>query len=284
MSFLDRIRACQVFDSAAHLPFIVAGHSVGHVRPAFAERLAGFPDVFEVGGGQVNLRPALASADARTHAVDTVLRRLAGQGVIEGWKEEAYSVTPACGAPILLTIDRSAAPLLGIRACGVHLNGFVRKGGEIHMWIGRRSLDKRIAPGKLDQIVAGGQPAGLGVRENLLKEAEEEASMPAALAAAAIPVGIITYRTERAEGLRNDVLYLYDLELPASFVPVNGDGELVGFELWPLEAVAARVRDTDDFKFNCSLVVIDFLIRHGYIGPDHPDYLSLCTGLRSVGT
>lgn len=284
MSFLDRVRACQVFDPGAYLPFHVGDDGVGHVRPALAERLAGFGDVFDVSAGVLRLRPAFDTVEARTRAVETVLRTLADEGVIQGWKDEAYPVTPARGAPVLLTIDRSAAPLLGVRACGVHLNGFVRKDGGIYMWIGRRSPDKPVAPGKFDQIVAGGQPAGLGVHENLIKEAEEEASMPAALAGAARPAGVITYRTEREEGLRNDVLYVYDLELPASFVPVNQDGEITEFELWPLAAVAERVRDTDDFKFNCSLVVIDFLIRHGFIGPEHPDYLSLCTGLRSVGT
>jgi hypothetical protein len=35
----------------------------------------------------------------------------------------------------------------------------------------------------------------------------------------------------------------------------------------------------DDFKFNCALVVIDFLIRHGLIAPDHPDYVALVRGL-----
>lgn len=284
MSFLDRVRACQIFDPAAYLPFRVGDDVVGHVRPAFAERLATFGEVFDFADGVLRLRPTLDAPEVRTRAVEAVLRRLAGEGVIQGWKDEAYPVTPARGAPVLFAMDRSAAPLFGIRASGVHLNGFVRRNGGLHMWIGRRSPDKQVAPGKFDQIVAGGQPAGLGIRENLLKEAEEEASMPADLAGAACPVGVITYRTERAEGLRNDVLFVYDLELPASFVPVNQDGEITDFALWPIDAVAERVRDTDDFKFNCSLVVIDFLIRHGYIGPEHLDYLSLCTGLRSVGT
>ena len=76
-------------------------------------------------------------------------------------------------------------------------------------------------------------------------------------------------------------MYCYDLELPADFRPVNTDGEVAGFELQPIEEVMARVRDTEDFKINCNLVIIDFLIRHGLIGPDEPDYLDLIQGLRS---
>ena len=41
-----------------------------------------------------------------------------------------------------------------------------------------------------------------------------------------------------------------------------------------------RLTDTEDFKFNVSLVIIDFLIRHGLIDPEHPDYLELIAGLR----
>ncbi|MCW5700392.1 MAG: DUF4743 domain-containing protein [Rhodospirillales bacterium] len=282
MSFLDRIRVCQVFDPGAYLPFFVGEAAVGHVRPAFAERLQPFRDVFEVAPDAVRLSPALAAVAARTQAVHGVLRHLADEGVITGWRDEPYPIKRDHSAPDLLTIERAAVPLFGIRACGVHVNGLVHGPDGLSMWIGRRSLDKPVAPGKFDQIVAGGQPAGLGVRENLLKEADEEASIPAALAATAQPVGAITYRTERPEGLRNDVLFVFDLELPPAFEPTNRDGEIIDFALRPIDEVAARVRDTDDFKFNCSLVIIDFLIRYGYIGPDDPDYLDLCRGLRSA--
>jgi hypothetical protein len=44
--------------------------------------------------------------------------------------------------------------------------------------------------------------------------------------------------------------------------------------------VVARVRDSEDFKFNVNLVIIDFLIRHGYLGPDDPDYMEIAEGLR----
>ena len=51
----------------------------------------------------------------------------------------------------------------------------------------------------------------------------------------------------------------------------------------PIAEVAEIVRGSRDvFKFNCSLVVIDFLIRHGQIGPEHPEYFYLVTGLRGA--
>jgi hypothetical protein len=81
-------------------------------------------------------------------------------------------------------------------------------------------------------------------------------------------------------GFRRDVLYCYDLELPEGFVPVNTDGEVSEFMLLPLDEVAAIVRDTDQFKLNCNLVIIDFLIRHGWLAPQSEEYLALVLGLR----
>ena len=42
-----------------------------------------------------------------------------------------------------------------------------------------------------------------------------------------------------------------------------------------------RVRETSEFKLNCNLVIIDFLVRQGYIPEDSPDYLQIVQGLRS---
>ena len=50
--------------------------------------------------------------------------------------------------------------------------------------------------------------------------------------------------------------------------------------LWPMTKVAEIVSETREFKFNCNLVIIDFLVRHGLIAPDHPDYLDIVAGLR----
>ena len=37
------------------------------------------------------------------------------------------------------------------------------------------------------------------------------------------------------------------------------------FELWPIEQVMQTVRDTDRFKFNVNLVLIDLFERQGMI-------------------
>jgi hypothetical protein len=279
MSFLDRIRECSVFDPSRYRPFRVAGTQVGRVAHDFAGRLDAFADVFRVTDAAVDLAPDLEGVDERTSAVDGVLLHLAEQGEISGWRGEHYPVATAFAAPALFTMERAAVPLFGVRGYGIHVNGYVRDGDGLSMWIGRRAWDKPTGPGKLDQIVAGGQPAGMSLHDNLIKECGEEANIPPDLAARAIPVGGISYCTERDEGLRHDVLFNYDIELPADFEPVNTDGEIDSFYCWPIEQVIETVAGTDEFKFNCALVVIDFLIRHGLIAPDHPEYVDLLSSL-----
>ena len=80
-------------------------------------------------------------------------------------------------------------------------------------------------------------------------------------------------------GIRDDVLFVYDLEMPADFVPQNRDGEIVHFELMPASAVLDQIRTTSDFKFNVNLVILDFAVRHGLLRPDDPEYLDVATGL-----
>ena len=104
--------------------------------------------------------------------------------------------------------------------------------------------------------------------------------MGADLAAKARPVGALSYNRVADRGFRPDVLYCYDIELPGDFQPRNTDGEVEEFLLLPIGEVMDIVRDTDDFKLNCNLVVIDFLVRHGLIGPEHEDYLAIVGGMR----
>ena len=141
-------------------------------------------------------------------------------------------------------------------------------------------MKSTVAPGKLDNMVAGGQPRGLTLMENVIKESAEEANIPPALAAQAKPVGAISYVMETPTGIRPDVLFCFDLELPESFTPTNTDGETSAFQRMPATAAGNIVATSERFKFNCNLVVAHFLIRHGLINPDsEPDYQAIVRGL-----
>lgn len=280
MSFLDHIRVCNDHDIDRYLPFHAAGQRVGWVERGLAETLRGFSDVLTVTAADVVLNPALRDFDARTDAMAKVAKALHARGLVPGWHNEDVAVAPRFGAAPLFKVERSAGPLFGITALGVHVNGIVRDRDGIKMWIGKRSRNKPTYPSMLDNLCAGGIIYGHGVRETLIKEAGEEASIPRAIAETAVPVSAITYCCERDGGLRPDIIFAYDLVLPPDFVPAPGDDELEHFTLWPIDEVIETVRNSFDFKFNCNLVIIDFLVRHGLITPDEPDYIQIVTGLR----
>jgi 8-oxo-dGTP pyrophosphatase MutT (NUDIX family) len=280
MTFLDHIRVCNDHDPARYLPFSAAGSRVGWVARDFAPRLKSFPGVFSIAPNAIALRGDLADFDARTAAMKSVTDALRADGTVTAWRDEFYAVAPRFGAEPLFRVERAAAPLFGVTSLGVHLNGIVRDGAALKMWVSRRSATKATYPNELDNLCAGGISFGHGVRDTLIKEANEEASIPPHLAERAMPASAITYCCERDGGLRPDILFVYDVELPADFTPKPNDGESAGFELWPIERVMETVRGSFDFKFNCNLVIIDYLIRQGLIGPGEPDYLALVTGLR----
>lgn len=282
MSFLDHLDTCNAYDLSRFRPFVVAGQRVGWIKQAFAGTLAAFPEVFSVEDDEVRLSEHLASFEERTGAIRRVIDALASQGEAPKRRGEDYPAAPAFGKPALFLIDRSVVSWFGIRAYGVHMNGYVRTAEGLRLWIGKRAKDKPVAPGKFDNIVAGGQPAGLGLFENLRKEAREEADLPGWVTDRARPVGALTYCQETEHGLKPDTLFIYDLEIPAGVVPKNTDGEMEGFQLMKVEDVVERVRSTDDFKFNVNLVLIDFFIRHGILAPEsEPDYMDLLRRLRS---
>lgn len=285
MAFLDHIHACNAHDPSRFLPLLVAGQRAGWVRRDHARWLEDWPEVFVVGEDSVWLSPELATPEDRSRAVASVCAALVERHGTPQPKGEAYRVSTGWGTPVLMQVDRAVVSLFGVRAYGVHVNGIVDGGDEpapSRLWIARRAADRQVAPGKLDNMIAGGQPAGLGLMDNLVKEAAEEAGFAEALARTARPVGAISYCHEDRWGLKPDTMFCFDLRVPADITPRNTDGEIEDFRVLEVAEVAALVRDGAAFKFNVNLVLIDFLIRHGHLNPDsEPDYVEIVQRLRS---
>jgi 8-oxo-dGTP pyrophosphatase MutT (NUDIX family) len=279
MSFLDRIATCNTYRAGDFRPLLLGATRIGWVRHDNAAALQRFPAVFTVSEREVALT-AGGGFDALSEAVDGVIEALVAEGLVDKWRHEDFAVAPRWGQKPLFKLDRGAVAFFGIRSYGIHLNGLRRDADTLRLWIGRRAADKKVAPNKLDNMVAGGIGHGHGLVETLIKEAGEEADLPPDLAARAVPVGGLTYRMATKAGMREDVLFVFDLDIPPDFTPRNTDGEIAEFHLMPARDIVARVRDSDDFKFNVNLVIIDFALRNGLITPDEPDYLAIVTGLR----
>jgi len=201
--------------------------------------------------------------------------------VLEGWRDEEYAILDSMGRKI--SMERAGSALFGIVTIGVHMVAYVKTAGVLKVWVPRRSPTKQTYPDMLDNTVAG------GVSKNevadpfaaLVREAAEEASLPESLVRkSTIACGAVSYfhlRDKRAGGedglLQPEVQYVYDLQLPEDIVPRPSDDEVAGFELLSVDEVE-RALERKEFKPNCALVTIDFLIRHDQIADKHKPYLA----------
>ncbi len=267
--FARHIAACNNLPARhGRVPFRIGGQRVGLVDPDLARWLAFRPRDFHFDAEGISLPAALRTTVQRDRALAATVRELEKAGHLRH-RDEPFDVRATADGPALAHLDRGAIPTFGILSQGIHLNGLVRRADGLHLWMGLRSATKAVAAGQWDNLVAGGTPSGLDARATLVKEAEEEASLPAELAELARPVARLTYNMLEEKGrLRRDALHIFDLDVPESFVPTPHDDEVERFELWPIERVVELVRDTDSVKFNVNLVLIDLFLREGLIAGD----------------
>jgi 8-oxo-dGTP pyrophosphatase MutT (NUDIX family) len=263
---LPCLPAARSFDAARHLPFVIGRVQVGWIRREDAALLARWPAVFELGQHAVVLTDRLATEATRSDALGEVIEALAAEQHIVGWRDETYAIRNAFEDLPLALIERAASRFFGIMTFGVNLNGVVTAQAahtaQLNMWIARRSLQKPTDPGMLDTLVGGGIGWGYSVPQALVKEAWEESGIPAELAEQARFGGVLHVLREIPEGTHAEQLYVYDLELPADFMPQNQDGEVSEHCLAPLEQVLDHLR-TGSMTVDASLSALDCLRRAG---------------------
>ncbi|XP_071960523.1 uncharacterized protein [Antedon mediterranea] len=266
------------------IPFFIKDSQVGLITPEILPHIILENDTFEVIRSKqddavkmVKLSDSLDTALKRTQMLAEILARWRDHDAhpsLRGWRNELHSVKTYFHEDPLLEIERVATSLFGVKQYGCHLNGFCRTERGLLMWIGRRAKTKPTFPSKLDNIAAGGLPAGMSVKDCIVKECAEEASIPEQLAKQAKPVGCISYLYHNELGVFPETQFMFDLELPVTFKPFNTDGETSDFYLLTIDEVKEKVA-SGEFKPNCALVILSFLIRHGYMSPDTDPFLPL---------
>lgn len=189
----------------------------------------------------IRLAPADMRMAARTETVAALVKELVKDGVVPKAKlrNELQDVRPLSqgwvgpeGQPPPLRLERAAMIHFGVPSYGIHVNGWVRHPDQPDdarpwaLWVAKRSMSKATYPGRLDQMVAGGQPSGIDFDENVAKECEEEASLPPDVIDRIRPAGMVCYRYAAKKGLSTKILATYDLEMPQGLAPVCGDGEI----------------------------------------------------------
>ena len=178
----------------------------------------------------MELNPAFRDYETRTQQIDKILREMRTKGLfpnaLKGWRDEDYEVLSISNVS-LLKMDRSATCLFGIRNFGVEINGYIRCPDRgICIWLQQRSATKQTWPNRWDNMVSGGVSVGHGIRETAIKEAAEEASIPESLAEQIVSAGCVSFFFESERGLFPNTEFVFDLELPVSFIPQCADGEV----------------------------------------------------------
>jgi 8-oxo-dGTP pyrophosphatase MutT (NUDIX family) len=195
---------------------------------------------------------AEATSESRSLALAHLADQLRSLGVITGWRDEKFSYWPvplfeSGGSEPLLQpspevaedfqMERAAFRLFGLHSHAVHINGLTPNGD---LWCGRRAMSKATDPGMLDNLAAGGLPAGETCASCAVRELAEEAGIDAMLAQTAVPMAGVTTCREVPEGWHYETLWVYNLLLPEGLTPVNQDGEVSEFMcLSPHEVVQA---------------------------------------------
>jgi 8-oxo-dGTP pyrophosphatase MutT (NUDIX family) len=206
-------------------------------------------------------------------------------GVLTGWRNELYPIYGP-GKELVLSMERSATPLFGVVTYGVHMTGYVETDQGLKIWAPRRALTKQTYPGMMDNTVAGGLSTGEKPFDCLIRECEEEASLPEELVRNAVACGTLTYfhvRDSRAGGetdlCQPECQYIYDLKIPPNIIPKPGDDEAIDFQLLTVEEVQ-KAMAKGRFKPNCAHLLLEFFVRHGLLTPENePNYIEIVSRL-----
>ncbi|BFZ62625.1 hypothetical protein YB2330_003726 [Saitoella coloradoensis] len=300
---LDLIHNCDSFPNRVSQPAAYAellesyvlfqheGKTLGYLLPKVVEALRKLPDDWHITGSVASLASKHDTFEKRSEALKRTVEKWRDAqrfAILKGWRNELY---PCYAGPknVVFVMERSACCLFGLVTYGIHMNGYIpaTDSAPLRMWVPRRSPHKQTYGGMLDNTVAGGISYPMTPYDTLVKEAEEEASLPAELVKKnAKAAGVSTYfyiscSKQGGEGgwLQPEVQYIYDMVIPEGTVPKPNDNEVESFELLTVEEVKKALA-TGEFKPNCALVMIDFFVRHGILTVDNePNFIEICARL-----
>ncbi|KAJ6446136.1 NUDIX hydrolase domain-containingprotein [Purpureocillium lavendulum] len=304
-SFYDVIRRCNKFDrdigSLWEFCLLDSHGPVGYMLPEFVAEMRWEGTSFHVSKTQrrVHLIPRVGiDGDVvdicRLEFVELCEKNRGILCGVEKWLRKSADYHPLRGLEdhlVGIKMPSALRGVFGIVTTGTHLNVYTVKRVDgrpkMHIWVSRRSQNVTYA-GKLDQIVAGAMdPAdSMDPLRTLQREAMEEAQLTIDVDSRTVTaqgtfVGTIEQgprisfydKKDAVAGseqgqLEPGVRFTFDLEVDPSFIPQPSEPDAIaGFFLKPVDDVKRDLRNAE-WKPNCGLVMLDFLLRKGLIRPD----------------
>ncbi len=160
----------------------------------------------------------------------------------------------------IFSVERNLLSIYGFPQYGVHCNGWFKKKKLTFFHMAKRSNKLKKFPGMVDNFVAGGQPCGLSIRENLYKEGLEEAGLDNKIFKKAKYRKSIHYCHNVKNKLNSSVIFVYDIEIDENIKLYNKDGEVESFFNINTDDLH-EIFSKKLLKPNCIIPIAEFFVR-----------------------
>ncbi|KAI1145034.1 NUDIX hydrolase domain-like protein [Nemania diffusa] len=266
--------------------FTIDGYSkpLGYVHHSIIERVD-WPDYWTIDSEARTLHLCVPNGpnafEERSKLVDATIWIAQKQRKIPelGWRGDAAPVYTPEGEHVF-NMNDVGSQLFGIISFGVHLIAWETTAQGRQYWLQRRSMKKRMHPGKLDTMAGGGLKLGEKPLDAMARETFEEANIPTEFSLSHLkPCGVISYHLDYSF-LNNPlsiphVLHVFEMELPADLIPNPNDGEVSSF-LSMSEAEVIDALFKDDFKPIVGIQWVAHFCRNGILNPENePKFLEI---------
>ncbi|OAQ97288.1 hypothetical protein LLEC1_00042 [Akanthomyces lecanii] len=201
--------------------------------------------------------------ESRQEGIDKTLLFERDKGtfkVLKKWTGERFPIYGP-GRELIVDLERSGATLFD-------------SDGRVSIWLARRAPTKTLYPNRLGVTVGGSLPARETPLECLIRESQEEASLPADLISKhAKSTGITAFVTasesETTSGgesglIRAETQFVYDMKVDENVIPTPFDMEASDISLYSIDEIK-KALDDREFTPGNGCLILDFFIRHGFV-------------------
>jgi hypothetical protein len=270
----DCIRRYKHVDLTPFVRVTLGGRRLGWTKRALAVELPGIdPTLWHFAHDTLDIRAGQRGRADLTAAIDASFFETARRGITPRKPEypDGDDWFAVGGPDPVFTVRRFFSRFLGVRYDSVFVNGF--DGGDYCLSIRGSGVEQ--AAGAYDVLVAGARQHHQTLQQAVIHEGAQEAGIDPAHAARVKHVSTLRLYYHGPYGfLKDEEFNIHDFDFANSFTPRNdATWEVAGFHTLPLSDLLRALETTPEkFKGQIILILVDFLIRHGLITPQYPDF------------
>ncbi|MEY4863217.1 MAG: hypothetical protein RLZ51_1312 [Pseudomonadota bacterium] len=206
----------------------IQGVALGVVHSGWLERVLEPPSPFRLDDhGELQLTSPFETFSSRSAALADWADSARDRWGLPGWRDERVVIRD--GSEPRFCVERALLRPLGLVLPSVQACAYCQSEAGPLLWIARRAAHKPVDPGCFDALVAGGIAGFDTAWSTLMRECQEEAGIPQALAQCAQASGSLDIRyaliDQGQQVTHREHILLHDLELPADLIPTPNDGE-----------------------------------------------------------